>query len=221
MDKEIKALIIRQLRTVGSDDNIDILSEYLTDDYLSGAASAALVSIGSENAGAALLNALNASNTEDINLHLVNALGQINFSKAEPALINLLNSNPSNKMEGVLLSALAKLGGKQSIKPLKNAAEKVDLTYHKSNAVGSYIDLLTKLGSSETKTVKKETNRILSKAKKQNKNELKIAATKVLLEQPNANASKILKGVIKDGNLKYITNVLQAYPLRMIRSRLS
>ena len=72
-------------------------------------------------------------------------------------------------MEGVLLSALAKLGGKQSIKPLKNAAEKVDLTYHKSNAVGSYIDLLTKLGSSETKTVKKETNRILSKAKKQNK----------------------------------------------------
>ncbi|HHX31001.1 MAG TPA: DUF1080 domain-containing protein [Bacteroidales bacterium] len=212
LDKEIKALIIRQLRTVGSDDNIDILSEYLTDDYLSGAASAALVSIGSENAGAALLNALNASNTEDINLHLVNALGQINFSKAEPALINLLNSNPSNKMEGVLLSALAKLGGKQSIKPLKNAAEKVDLTYHKSNAVGSYIDLLTKLGSSETKTVKKETNRILSKAKKQNKNELKIAATKVLLEQPNANASKILKGVIKDGNLKYITNVLQAYP---------
>lgn len=212
LDKEIKALIIRQLRTVGSDDNIDILSEYLTDDYLSGAASAALVSIGSENAGAALLNALNASNTEDINLHLVNALGQINFSKAEPALINLLNSNPSNKMEGVLLSALAKLGGKQSIKPLKNAAEKVDLAYHKSNAVGSYINLLSKLGSTETETVKKEANRILSKAKKQNKNELKIAATKILLEQPNANASKILKGVIKDGNLRYITHVLHAYP---------
>lgn len=212
LDKEIKAYIIRQLRTVGSDDNVDVLSGFLTNDYLSGTAAAALVSIGTENAGNALLDKLNASNTEEINLHLVNALGQINFSKAEPALLNMLSNNPSDTMERVLLGALAQLGGKQSIKPLRNAADKVDLAYHKSNAVGSYIDLLARLGSSETKTVKKEANRILSKAKKQNKNELKIAATKVLLEQPNANASKILKGVIKDGNIKYITNVLHAYP---------
>ncbi|HZJ74227.1 MAG TPA: DUF1080 domain-containing protein, partial [Perlabentimonas sp.] len=158
------------------------------------------------------LDRLNVSNTEEINLHLINALGQINFSKAEPALLNMLSNNPSGKMERVLLSALAQLGGKQSIRPLRNAAEKVDLAYHKSNAVGSYINLLSKLGSTETETVKKEANRILSKAKKQNKNELKIAATKILLEQPNANASKILKGVIKDGNLRYITHVLHAYP---------
>lgn len=212
LDKEIKAFIIRQLRTVGSDDNVDVLSSYLNNDYLSGAAVAALVSIGTENAGNALFNRLNANNSEEINLHLVNALGQIKFSKAEPALLNMLSNNPSSKMERVLLSALAKLGGKDSIKPLKNAAEKVGLTYHKNNALGYYIELLGRLGSSETKTVAKEANNILSKAKKQNKNELKIATTNILLEQPNANASKILKGVIKDGNLKYITNVLNAYP---------
>ena len=212
LDKEIKAFVIRQLRTVGSDDNVDVLTQYLTDDYLSGAAAAALTSIGTENAGNALLNTLTAGNSEEINLHLVNALGQISFSKAEPALINLLSSSPSPKMEGVLIGALANLGGKESIKPLKNAADKTDYAYHKSDAVGSYLNLLSKLGASETKTVKKEAESLLSKAKRQNNSALKIAATKVLLEQPNANASKILKGVIKDGDIRYITNILHAYP---------
>lgn len=212
LDKEVKAFIIRQLRTVGSDDNVDVLSGYLKDEYLSGTAAIALASIGTEKAGDALLGAIAGSNSEQVNLHLVNALGQIGFSKAEPALLNLLSSNPSDKMEGVLFSALANLGSKESIKPLKNAAEKIDYAYHKSNAVGSYINLLERLGTSESKTVKKEVEKLLSTAKKQNKNELKIAATKVLLEQPNANASKILKGVIKDGDLKYITNILHVYP---------
>ena len=212
LDKEIKAFIIRQLRTVGSDDNVEILSGYLSDDYLSGAASAALTSVGTEKAGAALLSALTASNSEQINLHLVNALGQIKFNTAEPVLLNLLSSNPSSKMEGVLLSAISKIGGKESIRPLRNAAEKADLAYGKNSAVDSYIELLGRLGSSETRTVKREADRLLSRAKKQNKSELKIAATKVLLQQPKANASKILKGVIKDGDIRYLTNVLNAFP---------
>lgn len=211
IDKEIKAFVIRQLRTVGSDDNIYTLSSFLEDDYLSGAAAAALVSIGTNNAGDALIKALLNSNSETIKLHLVNALGQLNYTMSESVMLNLLRSNPSDVMKDALLKALANVGGKESLKPLREAAEKVDLNYSKSNGTDNYINLLNRLKTAESKTVKKEASRLLSKAKKLDKYELKIAATNILLELPNANYSKILKGVINNGDIRYITNVLNAY----------
>jgi len=48
LDKEVKAFVIRQLRTIATDDNVDVLSGFLTDVHLSGPASQALVSIGTE-----------------------------------------------------------------------------------------------------------------------------------------------------------------------------
>lgn len=212
LDKEVKAFVIRQLRTVGSDDNVDVLSDFLTDDYLSGAATAALVSIGTEKANESLLQALINSKSEVNTLHFANALGQTGYAKSEPVLLNLLSSSSSEKMNMVLINAISNTGSKESIKPLRDAAENAGLLYERSGAVESYINLLSRLNESESKLVKNEANKLLSKAKKQNKNDLKIAATKLLLKQSSANISKILKGVIKDGNLNYLTNILQAYP---------
>ncbi len=212
LDKEVKAFVIRQLRTVGSNNNVEALSSFLNDDYLSGTATAALVSIGTESANEELLKALAESNSEVNSLHFANALGQTGYTKSEPVLLNLLNSNPSEKMRGVLLKALAEVGGKESVRPLRNAAENIGLEYEKSGAVASYINLLSRLNASEHKIVSKEANRLLSRTKKQNKNDLKIAATKLLLDLPSSNTSKILGEVIKDGDLKYLTNILHVYP---------
>ena len=212
LDKEVKAFVIRQLRTVGSDENVEVLSEFLTDDYLSGAATAALVSIGTESANESLLKALTNSKSEVNSLHFANALGQTGYTKSEPVLLNLYSGNSSERMKKVLINALSNVGSKESLKPLRDAAENTGLVYEKSGAVESYINLLSRLNESEPKLVRKEANKLLSKSKKQNKNELKIAATKLLLEQPSANISKILKGVIKDGNINYITNILNVYP---------
>ena len=188
LDKEVKAFVIRNLRVVADDANVDVLSEFLSDEYLCGGAAAALTSIGTEKAEDALLTAIAASKSEQMSLHIVNALGQIKFNKAEPALLNMLSSKPSSKMENVLFNALANVGGKQSIKPLKEAAGKVEFAYGKSNATGAYVDLLTRLSSTEAQTVKKEAQSLLKKAKKQNQSDLKIAATQILLNQPKADA---------------------------------
>ena len=211
IDREVKAYVIRQLRTIGRDNNVELLSTFLQDDYLSSPSSMALVSIGTENASVALHDALRSATSDDIKLHLANALGQTSYTAAEPTMLAMLNNNPSDKMEKVLIDALANFGTSNSIRPLRNAAEAANYNFGKNDAVGSYIKLLNRLNESDSRAVRKEANRILKHAKRNDKHDLKIAATTILLNQPNAKPASIIKDVIKDGNLAYLTGVLHNY----------
>lgn len=212
LDKDTKAYIIRQLRTIGGDEDVETLSGFLNDEYLSDPAAQALVSIGTTKANAALLSSLNSSASELIKLNIINALGQTGYSPAEPVILKMLNESVSEKMQQVTVTALGNLGTKESIRTLRNLAEKNDYAYQKNNAAESYINLLSKLNSAEPKTIKKEAERLIKTATKLNRQDLKIAATIILLKQPSANVSSILKNVIKDGNLAYLTGILYTYP---------
>lgn len=212
LDKDTKAYIIRQLRTIGGDEDVETLSGFLNDEYLSDPAAQALVSIGTTKANAALLSSLNSSASELIKLNIINALGQTGYSPAEPVILKMLNESVSEKMQQVAVTALGNLGTKESIRTLRNLAEKNDYAYQKNNAAESYINLLSKLNSAEPKTIKKEAERLIKTATKLNRQDLKIAATRILLKQPSANVSSILKNVIKDGNLAYLTGILYTYP---------
>lgn len=214
LDKEIKAFIIRHLRTIATDENVEVLAPLLNDKYLSSTAATALVSIGTANAHQALLSALQASSSDVIRQNLANALGQTNYSPAEPVLLGLLKQNPSVEMRQVLLNALANTGTKESIKPLGEAARQTGYAYQKENATASYITLLDRLNPAEPKLVGKEAKRLLSTATKQDQQDLKIVATKLMLAQPSAKTNNILKDVIKDGNIAYLTGVLNAYPFQ-------
>lgn len=57
-ERETKAFIIRQLQLLGGDESIEVLSQYLSDESLSGPAARALASIQSEEAGQVLLASL-------------------------------------------------------------------------------------------------------------------------------------------------------------------
>jgi len=212
LDKEVKAFVIRQLRTIGSDDNVDVLSGLLADEQLTAPASQALVSIGTEKAGAALLKALKTTNSEPILLNLANAIGQTNYAAAEPELLNLFSQNSSEESQKVLLNALARIGTKESLNPLREEAEKTDYAYNRNNATASYISLLTRLNATEPKLVNKEAKKLLSIASKQDKQDLKIAAARLLLEQPDTKKDALLKEAIEDGNTSYLSGVLNAYP---------
>lgn len=212
LDKEVKAFIIRQLRTIATDENVDVLAPLLNDEYLSSAASGTLLSIGTANAHQVLLTTLQNSGSDAIRLILVNALGQTNYSPAEPVLLDLLKQNPSGEMQQVLLNALANTGTKESVKPLGEAAKQAGYAYRKENATASYITLLDRLNPTEPKLVAKEAKRLLSTTKKQDQQDLKIVAAKLMLAQPSAKTNNILKDVIKDGNIAYLTGVLNAYP---------
>lgn len=212
LDKEVKAFVIRQLRTIGSDDNVDVLSGLLTDEQLSSPASLALVSIGTEKADAALLEALKTTNSEPIILNLANAIGQTHYVAAEPELLNLLEKSNSEKLQKVLLNALGQIGTKESLKTLRNEAEEINYVYVKNNATAAYISLLSRLNASDAKMVQKEAKKLLSVASKQDKQDLKVAATRLLLTQPDTKKDALLKGALADGNISYLSSVLNAYP---------
>lgn len=207
----IKAMIIRQLEKIGTDNNVQALSTHLIEHRLVAPTAQALVSIGTENAMQALTNALANNPQESIKLNLVNALGQAGYEKAESLLIGELAKNPSIKYTDVLLSALSNVGGKNSLTPLKNAAQKINYSYQANNcATASYIALLSKISASEPKLVEKEANNLLKFAAKQNRTDLKVAASQLLMDIPSTNKTNILKAALKDGNKVYINNVLQA-----------
>lgn len=212
LDKEVKAFVIRQLRTIGRDDNVDVLSGLLTDEQLSAPASQALVSIGTEKAGAALLKTLKTTESEPILLNMANAIGQTNYVAAESELLNQLGKSNSEKLQKVLLNALAQIGTKESLNTLRNEADKINYAYDRNNATASYIALLTRLNTSEPKLVNKEAKKLLSVASKQDKQDLKIVATSLLLAQSGTKKDALLKKVLADGNISYLSGVLNAYP---------
>ncbi|WP_298648778.1 DUF1080 domain-containing protein [uncultured Proteiniphilum sp.] len=214
LDKEIKAFLIRQLRTIATDDNVDVLSAFLTDEQLSAPAAQTLVSIGTEKAGNALLTALTGTNAEGIRLNLINAIGQTRYQQAEPALLGLLNGNSSEAMQKVLLNALGNVGTKESLNALRSATENAGYAYRKDNATASYISLLGRLNNTEPKLVKKEAENLLATGKKQNKQDIKIAAVKLLLAQSSVKKEDILKSAIRDGDITYLSGLLNLYPFQ-------
>ncbi|NLX66140.1 MAG: DUF1080 domain-containing protein [Bacteroidales bacterium] len=214
LDKEVKAFVIRQFRTIAVDDNVDLLSTFLKDEYLSDPAAQALISVATEKAGSALLSTLATSNNEKIRLNLANAIGQSGYQKAEPTLLGLLDENPSEEMRKVLLNTLGNIGTKASLKTLGSAAGNAGYAYQKDNATAAYISLLEKLNSSDPKLVKKEAEKLLSTGKKLGKQDLRIVATKLLLAQPSTKKEAILKNVLKDGDITYLSGVLNAYPFQ-------
>ncbi len=228
LDKEVKAFLIRQLRAIGSDDNVHVLSGLLADEQLLGPASLALVSIGTEKAGAALLKALKTTHSEPILLNMANAIGQTNYGAAEPELLNLLGKSNSEKLQKVLLHALGQIGSKESLNTLRNEADKINYAYDRNNATGSYISLLSRLNATETKLVNREAKKLLSIASKQDKQDLKIAAAGLLLAQPDIKGESLLKDALKEGNMTYLSGILNAYPfekdiksVRLIQKELS
>jgi hypothetical protein len=214
LDKEIKAFVIRQLRTIATDDNVDILSGFLTDIQLSDPASQALVSIGTDKAHASLLDAIKTTDSDPILLNLANAIAQTDHAAAEPKLLNLFGKSTSEKLQKVLLNALAQTGTKESLNALRNEAAKTNFSYSRNNATASYLTLLTRLNASDPKLVNKEARKLLSVASKQNAQDLRIVASELLLAQPATKKEALLKSALKDGDLAYLSGILNVYPFQ-------
>lgn len=211
LDDEIRTTLIRQLELIGNNDNVPVLSSFLTNSRLVRPASQALVHINSEDADKVLAFALTSTTTDDMRISLANALVQIDYQQAEPTILNLLKNNPSGNLQKVIYDGLGKIGTKASLQTLKDAAQKSGYAYQKANSTSSYISLLNRLIKFDPALVKKEAEDLLKQATKLNKNDLKIAASQLLLIIPATNKTNLIKSVLKDGNASYLTNVLNAY----------
>ena len=212
IDNEIKAFLISQLSKIGADNNVHALAQLLTDARLSAPAAQALVSIGTEKANRALLSAFSANASDKVKLNLINALGQARYNEAETALLASLAQNPPEDIRDALLTALGNMGAKNSLSPLRQAAESIQYSYQVNNhAASAYISLLRRLVNSDPKLVETDARNLLAVAAKQNRPELKVAASQLLLALPAVNKTDVLKDALKDGNITYLSNVLNGY----------
>lgn len=202
-DNEIKAFIIRQLQIVGKDEAVDKLSLYLDNEYLSGPASHALVSIGTDNAAEALLNALSTVTSQQSKEDVIEAIGDMQITAAEGKLLSMLN-NESGDTEKIILYALSRLGSKDSLKPLHVAAEKANYTMEKSGATEDYIALLKRLlNQGDTKIVANAANTLMKKAQKADQRQTHEATLQILMAAKPNDVLKLLKTALKDSDRNY------------------
>lgn len=208
---EIKASLIRQLEKIASDENVDGLSAFLTDKRLSGLASRVLVSIGSEKSKQSLLTALSAQSSNERIENLVNAIGQAGYAEAENELLALLAQDKSAGLNKTILSALSEAGSVNSLPAMKAAAQASGFLYTgKDDNTGYYLSFLNRLGRSNPEIVQKEAAALLKSAGKTGNDNLKVAASQILMNVPTAKPLNVLKGALKDGDMQYLTGVLDA-----------
>lgn len=210
LDKKHKQFIIRQLELIGNESNIEVIAGFLNDDVLAGPASQALANIDSPKATAALLNALSTAKSEKQMITLINAIGQSGDEAAEQMLLGMLKTNISPELSAVLNSAISKVGTKESIIPMKKAAQTVNYSGEES-ATKAYVDLLNKVVSISPFEVKKEAEELLKIATKTDKTNLRVSAVELLFEIEAVNKYKLLSSSLKDDNIVYLSNVLNLY----------
>ena len=211
LDDEIKAFLIRRLERIASNEQVNTLASLLSDKRLSGPASRTLAAINTENANQTLLTALTRESDRSIQQKLINALGQTGYTQAESELLALLSQNIAPDFNKSAITALTQVGTIHSLPVLKKAAEMSDFKYTgKEDIAAQYIMLLNRLAQTNPKEVSKEANNLLSVATKSNNNDLKVAASQILMNVPTTKPLNILKNALKDDDMQYLTGVLNA-----------
>ena len=211
-DREIKAFIIRQLGICGTDASIDKLAAYLNREELSGPASRAIASIGSEKAGQALMASLmRRMGTPKTQQDAILALSKVPVNGAEELIKGYLNSDDIN-MRKVTLYTLSQIGTKVSLPDMLTAAEKAGFTMEKSGANDACILLMKRvLEQGDIKDVTSAANNLLKKSTKVGQTGTRIAALQILMaSQDNKTASKTLMTALKDPCMQYRNAALDA-----------
>ena len=152
-EKAIQRFLIHQLNLVGSDLSVQALKPFLHDKDLCEPATQALLSIRSEKAKAALLEALQEEHPNG-NITLIKALGELRYQPAT-AVISQFVGSKNRKVQRVTLQTLANIGDPSSYKTLWNVA-RLTPQYDPTLAVSSFITYLGRLGQEkEMKPCKK------------------------------------------------------------------
>lgn len=208
-ERETKAFIIRQLQIMGKDECVEALSQYLSDESLSGPAARALVSIGSDNADKALLNSLmRRMGTPETQRDVIEAIAEAQVEGAEPALKAMLGNGDEN-MQKTVLYALSRVGTKASLKELGEAAAKAGYTVENTGANEAYIALIKRVAAAgDVADAEKAASSLLKAATKADKIQSRVSALQVLMSVNAEKTTKLLLAAMKDTNKEYRNSAL-------------
>ncbi len=214
-DREIKAFIIRQLGICGTDASIEKLAVYLNREELSGPASRAIASIGSEKAGQALMASLKSRmGTVKTQQDAILALSYIPFVNGAEKLIKGYLNSDNTDMRKATLYTLSKIGTKASLADLAKAAESVGYKMEKTGANDANIILIKRVIEWGDVTVAtKAANDLLKKSTKAGQADTRIAAMQLTMSaavKKRKATSKILMTALKDPCTEYRNAALDA-----------
>jgi HEAT repeat protein len=217
-ERETKAFIIRQLQTVGKDESVDALAQYLNEETLSAPAARALAAIRTEKAGKALQAALlRRAGTAKTQRDIIAAIGEARTGGAETLLLGLVDTGDESFRKDVLY-ALSRTGGKASVKALFAAAGKAGFGYDRTNATEAYIALLKRLPANpadsppySVKETEKAAGDLLKKATKAGQEQTRIAALEILLFLRKEKGLTLVRKAQKDPSAVYRNAALNHY----------
>ena len=158
----IKGFFLRQLRLMGCPKAIPAISEFLLNEELSEYAAQALVSIGGDEAAAALRQALPKA-TGKFRLTLIQDLGVIRDAQSAPELLKAA-ADADREVRLAALFALATIGDAKATDTLMKATE-VDGLDEKSRATDAVFLLARRLGEAGKKKEAEAIYRTLWKAR--------------------------------------------------------
>jgi HEAT repeat protein len=136
-DVEVKTFLLNQLNLVGGIRSVDEVKKYLSDEKLVEPATQTLLSIGSETAARALLEAL-PNSPEQSKITIIKALGELKYRFASKP-VSAFAGTDNQGLQKVVYTALANIADPQSYQMLYNAAKKVDFKYEPTNAAESFL----------------------------------------------------------------------------------
>lgn len=206
-ERETKAMVIRQLQTIGSDASVDAMKSLLGSTDYAGPASRVLRNIGTKKAQSALLSELTkASSTKK---DIVRALADIDLEGSEAALTQCLGESAS--MDKEVLYALSKVGSAASLPILEKKAAAAGYTMEPTGANEAYINLLKNLAAKgQTALVEKAAKKLESNAKKSSSEQTRIAARLMQIDL-SSDPVKMVTTAMKDPSEALRDAVLRAY----------
>ena len=192
-DKDSKGFVIQLLQNAGDDFAVDVLGQYLSDEYLNEKAARALGRIGSEKAGEVLLKAL-ADATGSAEVNIVNALGFMAYSPAEQAVIAKAGAADASLRKAVWY-ALSRIGGAGAGPVLAAAAAAAGYVYEPTEATAAYVNYAYRLADQgETAAARKIASTLFKKTTGAHQLHAHIAALGLLTE---LNRTKQVKALLK------------------------
>lgn len=199
---EVKAFIIRQLKTAGGDESVETLKEICTsssDLYVE--AAHALQVIATDKAREALTSSIDAISQKS-KAAAAKLIGDNKLEGFESQLISWLDSGDATQQKAVLY-ALANVGGSSSIKTLTAQAAKAGYDYDMSGALDAYLTFIARQEDGSKYAIKLLKSSPSEPAQKK--------ALSIMVDQMGSASLPYILEAVKGSSAEYRSHALRLY----------
>lgn len=208
-DDEVKTFLIRRLQFCAGNKSIAHLSGLLTHNNLYKPALATLTSIGTKEAGQAVLVAFSQAKSGQ-KLAFIETLGDLDYVEADKALTEVIKEDNPLYTRYALMS-LAQLATQKAVETIKSGAAKANYLPNETGAVEAIVELAKNLAEKGNTTASNTlAEEMLKQLKAPNQLPYRAAMVQQLAENQGVHALKLLLKETRTDNKNYVSAILQS-----------